>query len=381
MNKIYLDNAATTATAPEVIDLLCESLKQDYGNPSSIHTIGRQARAKLNAAREFVAEFINASSAAEVVFLSSATEANNTVFNICNFDLIITSPSEHSSVIEAAKQSRKLIKWLNLDSEGFISLDELEETIKANPERKILVSIMHGNSEIGTIQDLQAIGEICSKYENVAFHSDCVQTLTKVPIDVQDMKLDFICASAHKIHGPKGVGMLYINKAKKQLLTKNSLIFGGGQENYHRAGTENTNGVTAFIEAMKLNADQAEREKVKAMWLDLYQALSKLPGFVLNGAQDFSKRVPGNLNVAFKGSKFLSEQMVLQLDLKGICASSGSACTTQKRFQEASIESSYVLRACGIAEDIATRAVRLSVSRFNSTDEIKQAAEIFATIV
>lgn len=389
MNKIYFDNSATTPLAKEVLEVLIDSLKNSFANPSSIHGLGKSAKKKIEEARIFIANSINAEPN-EIFFLSGATEANNTVFKACNYDLIITSPSEHASVIEAAKASNKEIFWLNLDQEGYISLDELEsilaqnsntEEIRKQCHRKILVSIMHANSEIGTVQDIKAIGNLCEKYKAI-FHSDCVQSLGKLDLDVKDSKLDLISASAHKLHGPKGLGFIYIaNKLQESMLDK-ALLIGGGQERGFRSGTENVNSIIAFAKALEISLDPKKRNKVKELQKKLWMKLKNLKSVVLNGPQNLDDRLSSNLNLSFMDLKFNSEQLVLQLDLQGVCVSSGSACTSNnKNFADSFIESSYVLRACRINEDIAKRAIRISLSWMNDEAELEKLTEIITKLV
>jgi cysteine desulfurase len=392
MNKIYFDNSATTPLAAEVIEILIDSFKNTFANPSSVHQLGKSTKKKLEEARTFIAKSINAEPN-EIFFLSGATEANNTVLKTCDYDLIITSPSEHASIIEPAKASAKEIIWLNLDQEGYISLEELENILAknsklgildTNPEaaKKILVSIMHANNEIGTVQDLKAIGDLCEKYEAV-FHSDCVQSLGKLDIDVKNYKLDFISASAHKLHGPKGLGFIYIaGKLQDHILDK-ALIIGGGQERGFRSGTENVNAIIALAKALEISLDTEKRNKVKELQKKLWIKLKNLKSVVLNGPQDLEKRLSGNLNLSFMDLKFNSEQLVLQLDLRGICVSSGSACTSNNKNTEEDslIESSYVLRACLIDENVSRRAIRISLSWMNNEMELEKLTEIIKKLV
>jgi cysteine desulfurase len=390
MNKIYFDNSSTTALAAEVIEVLIDSFRDSFANPSSVHGLGRSAKKKIEEARTFIANSINAEPS-EIFFLSGATEANNTVFKTCNYDLIITSPSEHASVIEPAKASRQEIIWLNLDQEGYISLDELENILAQNSKagngvlqrspKKVLVSIMHANSEIGTVQDLKAIGNLCEKYKAI-FHSDCVQSLGKLDIDVKNYKLDLISASAHKLHGPKGLGFIYIaNKLQESMIDK-ALIAGGGQERGFRSGTENSNAIIAFAKALEISLNPEKRNRLKELQKKLWLQLKNLKSVVLNGPQDLERRLSGNLNLSFMDLKFNSEQLVLQLDLRGICVSSGSACTSNKKNTDDSlIESSYVLRACRIDEDIAKRAIRISLSWMNDEAELEKLTEIIKKLV
>jgi len=381
MKKIYFDNSATTPLAEELRDLILNSYLEDFANPSSIHSLGRAVKKKINAARSSIAAVLNAE-AEEIKFLSGATEANNTVFNLLNYDLIITSPSEHASVIEAAKASSKPIIWLNLNKEGYIDLAELEKHLSENQGKLILVSIMHANSEIATVQDLKSIGHLCKRYSAI-FHSDCVQSLSKLKIDVKDFNLDLVSASAHKIHGAKGVGFLYIKRAVERMHKFRPLIVGGGQEHDFRAGTENVTGIIAFAKALEISLRPENINKVKELRAKLWLGLKDLKGAVLNGPLDLEKRLINNLNISFMDLKYTSEQLVLQLDLKGVCVSSGSACTSNKKLssEESFIESSYVLRACRIDEEISRRAIRISLSWMNSEAELEKMIEIIKKLV
>jgi len=245
---------------------------------------------------------------------------------------------------------------------------------------------MHANSEIGTVQDIKAIGALCKLY-SAYFHSDCVQSLGKLDIDVKASNLDFISSSAHKIHGPKGIGFLYIRKARHKTFLDNALIVGGSQERGFRSGTENSSAIIAFATALKLMLDPNKQKKIKALQKQLWTELQKLPECILNGPQDLNKRLAGNLNLSFQSLKFTSEQLVLQLDLRGICVSSGSACTSNKKtftdtpLDDPYIESSYVLRACRIDEAIAKKAIRISLSWMNTEEELKKMTEIMEKLV
>lgn len=378
---IYFDNASTTPLAPQVIELLNELNKSSYANPSSIHSLGRQASKRLESARKSLAKIINAKPE-EIIFTSGATEANNTVFNIINCDLIITSPAEHASIIEPAKKSCKPIIWLNLDQEGFIDLEELQNHLKLNQGKKILVSIMHGNNEIGTINDIQAIAKLCDEYRDVIFHSDCVQSFAKHAIDVEASKIKLLTASAHKIHGPKGIGLLYINsKLDKEWFSEDALLFGGGQENDRRSGTENFIGILGFALAAELSNQAENKIKLAELYKYLFDKFKTIPGLVINGPQDLNKRVLGNLNFSLVDMKLLSEELVLQMDLQNVCISSGSACSSNRAAkEEPQLISSYVLRACGISESIAAKAARISISRLNSIEEIDQVCALVNNI-
>lgn len=381
--SIYLDNAATTPLFPEVIELLNDLNKNLYGNPSSLHSLGRKSKKELKKARQYIASTINAQEE-ELVFTASATEANNMVFKSLDYDLIITSPSEHPCVLEPAKATMIPIVWLNLDLEGFIDIKELEENLEKFKKKKILVSIMHGNNELGTVQNLEAIGKLKNKYPNFIFHSDCVQTYAKLDINVEKFNLDCISASAHKIHGPKGVGFLFM---KKHMLTeitlrRKALMIGGGQENEFRSGTENLTGIVAFAEAARINLEE-NKEEFLELWRETFRRLKELPGVVVHGPKDLNRRVPGNINLSFTEIRLNSEELVLQLDLKGIAISSGSACSSNKAVpsSEAGIMSSYVLRASRIDDELAKKAVRVSLSRLNEKSELEELIKITSSIL
>lgn len=381
--SIYLDNAATTPLFPKVIELLDRLNKDLYGNPSSLHSLGRKSKKELKKARQYIASTVKANEE-EIVFTASATEANNMVFKSLDYDLIITSPSEHPCVLEPAKATMIPIVWLNLDSEGFIDINELEENLEKFKMKKILVSIMHGNNEIGTVQNLEAIGKLKKKYPNFIFHSDCVQTYGKLDIDVEKFNLDCASASAHKIHGPKGVGFLYMKKQMLDEITlrRKALIIGGGQENENRSGTENLTGIIAFSEAARINLEESKEEFLD-LWKDAFKRLKDLPGVVVHGPKDLNRRVPGNINLSFTEITLNSEELVLQLDLAGLAVSSGSACSSNKAVpsSEAGILSSYVLRACRIEDEIAKKAIRVSFSRLSKKTELEEFIKIISGIL
>jgi cysteine desulfurase len=379
---IYLDNAATTPLLPELIDSIHELNKTLYANPSSLHSLGSKSKKELNSARKSLAESINANEK-EIIFTSGATEANNFVFKTLNYDLIITSPSEHPCVLEPAKYSGVPTIWLSLNEEGFIDFDELEQNLKNFPKKKILVSIMHVNNETGTIQDLKRIGALKTKYPNFIFHSDCVQSYGKLNIDVKEYNLDAISTSAHKLHGPKGIGFLFLKQEHFQEITlrHKSLLIGGGQENEIRSGTENLIGAISFAQAVKKNledTDLIERFKTNAAYF--HEQISQLHGAVIHGAKNLDHKIPGIINVSFTQLKLNSEELVLRLDLAGLAVSSGSACSSNKtpNNEIPSILSSYVLRSYRIKEELAKKAIRISISKLNSKDELDKALKIIA---
>lgn len=349
----------------EILSLINELNTGFYGNPSSLHSLGRKSRKALTEARSSISKILNADTE-EIIFTSGATEANNFIFAKLDYDLIITSPAEHASVIEAAKASGKAIIWLDLDQQGFIDIEELTRHLEVNYERKILLSLMHANNEIGTLQDLDAISQLKQKHPNLIWHSDCVQSFSKYPIDVKELNIDLISASAHKIHGPKGCGLLYI---RKQLKPSTGLITGGGQEFGLRSGTENLIGILAMTEAAKSLANKID--KLKTLHNYMQQELAKIDGLIINGPPG---RLLGNFNICLTHCRLKSEELVLQMDLAGVCISSGSACSSNKAAAE--ITSSYVLRACKIKEDIASKSVRVSLSILNNETEIDEFIKI-----
>jgi len=358
---IYFDNAATSKLAPEIEQSITIANRDLWANPNSIHSLGKEVRKHISAARELCAKSIGAESE-EIFFTSGATESNNTIFHIADYDLIITSPSEHPSVLETSKASKKEIIWLNLDQTGLIDLNELEANLSANTSKKILVSIMHVNNETGTTQDIHAIGQLCKQY-GAQFHSDCVQSWLKLDINVKDMRLDYVSVSAHKMHGPKGIGFLY--KSKHAQCRHQALLVGGGQESGLRSGTQNVTGILAMGKQVEIHTDNDQ-----LLRLDNYaRAELKKHGAIING----SNHAPGIINVAFLDLPFNSEQLVLQLDLAGFCVSSGSACSSLKG--EAGIISSYVLRSYQLDSQICDKSIRISLSRFNSKEEIDKLIE------
>ena len=361
---IYFDNAATTQVDPTLLQSWIELEQLYYANPSSLHQAGRKVAKQIKQARQELASFINASPE-EIIFTSGATESNNSIFAGFDYDLIITTTIEHPSVLEPVKQAAKPIEWLEVNQQGYISLEQLSQLLEKHKGKKILVSIMHANNEIGTIQDLIKIGELTSQYPEVIFHSDCAQSWGKHDIDVRTAKLDAISASGHKLHAPKGIGLLYLSQRVQSQFQ--SVFKGGGQEFDFRSGTENLSGIILFNQATKLMADAANKQYLKELTQYFYDSMKSNSGLVLNGP-DLSDRLLGNLNISFVDSKLNSEELVLQLDLAGIAVSSGSACSSNKR--ETGIISSYVLRACGLAETISSKAIRVSLSRFNNKIEI-----------
>jgi len=379
IKKIYLDNAATTIVAGEVKKAMLPYLGEHYGNASSIHTEGRYAREAIEKARKAIAGFINAKEK-EIIFTGSGTESNNTVLKgLASFsgrekNQIITSKIEHPSVIETCKFLEKEgfeIIYLGVDSNGLVNLEELEKKIT---QKTLLVSIMHANNEIGTIQDINKIGKIC-KNKEVLFHTDTVQTFGKIAIDVQADNIDFLSASAHKIYGPKGVGLLYIREGRRI----EPLLHGGGHEFNIRSSTENVAGIVGFGKAVELCREKMEKESRRISRLRDYliKELLMIPGTQLNGSA--SQRIYNNVNISFRGIE--GESMVLQLGMRGIATSTGSACSTKN------LEPSYVLSAIGLDHFTAHGSLRLTLGRnitkkdiLESVKNIQEVSEILRNI-
>ena len=361
--KIYADNAATTRPSKTAISVMTKALEEIYGNPSSLYSTGQAAREALEQAREDVAAVINAEPR-EILFTSGGSEADNQALRSAaaigkkNGKMhIISTAFEHHAILHTLDRLEKEgfeVTLLDVHEDGLVRLDELEDAIR---EDTCLVTIMFANNEIGTIQPIAEIGAICKKH-NVLFHTDAVQAMAHVPIDVKAMNIDMLSASGHKFHSPKGVGFLYCRKGVR--LT--NLIDGGAQERGKRAGTENVPGILGMAAALKEAAANMEQNAVhmSAMRDRLIAGLQQIPHSVLNG--DAVKRLPGNVNFCFEGIE--GESLLLLLDDKGICASSGSACTS------GSLDPSHVLLAIGRVHDVAHGSLRLSIGEDVTEEEI-----------
>ena len=352
--QIYADNAATTKMSEAAIEAMTDCVRNWYGNPSSLYTIGQKAKEKLEIAREEIAAVINASPR-EIIFTSGGSEADNQALLTAAINgkkqgktHIISSAFEHHAILHTLNKLEKNgfeITLLPVHENGIIRLDELEQAIR---EDTCLVTIMTANNEIGTIQPIAEIGEIC-RIHGVYFHTDSVQAVGHLPIDVQAQNIDMLSASAHKFHGPKGVGFLY---ARKGIVLQN-LIEGGAQERGKRAGTENLPGIMAMAAALKEAAANMEQNNAHLTEIRDYiiKGLSEIPHSALNG--DAKQRLPGNVNFSFEGIE--GEGILLLLDQKGISASSGSACTS------GALDPSHVLLAIGRIHDVAHGSLRLSI--------------------
>jgi len=361
--KVYLDNAATTRIHPEVLQAMLPVLENQFGNPSSIHAYGRETRSLIETARKNVAKLLNASPA-ELFFTSGGTEANNTAIRCGIKDLgiihAISSPLEHHAVShtleELAQNGTIRLSLVNIDKQGHIDLVHLENLLKDNP--RSFVSLMHANNETGTLTPIEKVGELCRKYDAV-FHSDTVQTMAHYRHDLSKLPVDFITCAAHKFHGPKGVGFLYINKRIKI----HPFITGGAQERNMRGGTENVYGIVGLAKALEIAYRDMDTDQAHIMELKNYmisQLQNEIPGVFFNG--DISE---GNLftvlNVSFPPSDS-TEMLLFNLDIAGIAASGGSACSSGSEI------GSHVLRAMQV--DPNRGAVRFSFSRFNNKEEI-----------
>lgn len=374
MSRIYADNAATTALSPEVLQDMMPYLTTVYGNPSSMYSIGSEAQKAVELARVDVAEAINALPR-EIFFTSGGSESDNWAIKGVARALkakgknhIITSAFEHHAVLhtcDALKKEGFEITLLDVHSDGLVRPEELEAAIK---DTTALVSIMYANNEIGTIQPIEELGAVCRRH-GVLFHTDAVQAMGNVPIDVKKQNIDLLSMTAHKLHGPKGCGALYIRQGVRPQI----LIDGGAQERGMRAGTENVAGIVGLASAVKrAKATMEQRtERLTRLRNRLIDSLSKIERSRLNG--DREKRLPGNINMCFEGIE--GEALLLRLDLMGICASSGSACTS------GSLDPSHVLLAIGLPHEIAHGSLRLSFSDETTEEDIDYIAKCVPQVV
>ncbi|MBV4439976.1 cysteine desulfurase NifS [Clostridium tyrobutyricum] len=360
--QIYMDYSATTFVKPEVLKEMIPYFTEYFGNPSSIYNIARKNKAVISKARQKVADVINARKD-EIFFTNGGSESDNWALKGAAFANrnkgrhIITTNIEHHAILNTAKYLEKQgfdVTYLNVDKDGFVNIDELKHAIR---EDTIIVSIMFANNEIGIIEPIQQIGKFL-KEKNILFHTDAVQAITHVPIDVKEMNIDLLSMSSHKFYGPKGMGALYIKKGTKI----DNLIHGGSQERDKRAGTENVPGIVGMSYAIELAARDMKIESERLMELrdKLIDGLLKIPESKLNGPR--TNRLPGNVNVSFKGVD--GEILLVVLDDIGIYASSGSACSA------GSIEPSHVLTSIGLERDMANSALRLTLGAETTEDEV-----------
>ena len=372
--EIYLDNAATTKMNDKVFEEMIPYLKDNYGNPSSAYKIGRDNKEIIENARKEVAEILNASPS-EIYFTSGGSEADNMALkgialgNIDKGKHIITSKIEHPAVLDTCKELEREgfeISYIGVNENGIVDLTELENKIRKDT---ILISIMLANNEIGTIQPIKKISKIAKK-NNILFHTDSVQAVGNIKIDVQDMNIDALSLSAHKFYGPKGIGVLYLRDGIKF----RKYLNGGHQERNRRAGTENVAGIVGLSKAMSLSYENLEENNKRIIELRNYfinEIKKNIKKIKING--DLENRLPGNINVSFE---FVEADNILhELDKRGIYISTGSACTA------GSIESSHVLKAIGVSDAMAHATIRISIGKDNTKEEIDYAIKCIVEIV
>ena len=374
MTTIYVDNAATTKTSRTAIEAMLPYMDKIYGNPSSLHSVGQAAADALRKAREEAAEVLGCEPN-EITFTSGGSEADNQALVSAaaigarkGKKHIISTAFEHHAILHTLKKLEKEgfeVTLLDVHENGMVSAQQVADAIR---EDTCLVSVMYANNEIGSIQPIAEIGAVC-KEKSVIFHTDAVQAVGHVHINVKEENIDMLSLSAHKFHGPKGVGLLYARKGVR--LT--NIIEGGAQERGKRAGTENIPGIVGMVAALKeANANiDANAEKVSALRDRLIEGLEKIPHSALNG--DRTKRLPGNVSFCFEGIE--GESLLLLLDAKGICASSGSACTS------GSLDPSHVLLAIGRPHEVAHGSLRLTLSEENTQEEVDYIIEETTKVV
>jgi cysteine desulfurase len=364
MNRIYFDNAATTALDKEVLDAMLPYMTEKFGNPSSIYSYGRESRMAIESARKSVAKLLNANPG-EIFFTSGGTESNNTAIAAAIRDLgckhIISSPVEHHAVLHTVEHydhsETVTTSHVNLYSNGHVNLEDLEEQLSSHKER-CLVTLMHANNEIGNILDIDAVGNLCKSY-NAIFHSDCVQTVGHYPLDLRKTPVHFISAAGHKFHGPKGIGILYVNDN----IHIKPFILGGGQERNMRAGTENLYGIVGFAKALEMAMANHESDSQYIQSLKSYmigELRKNINGVQFNGDQE-GRSLYTVLSAAFPKTE-KSEMILMNLDMNNICVSGGSACSSGADI------GSHVIRAINNNPNLVT--VRFSFSKHNTKEEI-----------
>ena len=371
---VYADNAATTCISKTALDAMMPYLTDYYGNPSSLYSFGQKAAEALQASRETVAKYLNASPK-EIYFTSGGSEADNqAIVSAARLGArkgkkhIISTQFEHHAVLHTLSRLEKEgfeVTLLDPHSDGVIRLEDVEKALR---EDTCLVTIMFANNEIGTVQPITEIGALCRE-RKVPFHTDAVQAAGHMPIDVQAMNIDMLSLSGHKFHAPKGVGVLY---AKKGIVLTN-IIDGGAQERGKRAGTENVAGIVALAAALKESCDHMEENTAKIIPMrdKLFRELAKIPHSKINGSLEH--HVPGTVNMCFEGIE--GESLLLMLDDQGICASSGSACTS------GSLDPSHVLLSIGLPHEVAHGSLRLSIGEYNTMEQIDHIIEVVPKVV
>lgn len=371
---IYLDNAATTKTAPEVVEAMLPYFTENYGNPSSVYTFASKNKEAITKQREIIADALGAK-ADEIYFTAGGSEADNWALKAAaeayasKGNHIITTKIEHHAILHTGdylKSKGFEVTYLDVDENGFVKLDELKKAIRPTT---ILISVMYANNEIGTIEPIKEIGEIAHEH-GILFHTDAVQAFGQVPIRVDECHIDMLSASGHKLNGPKGIGFLYIRKGVKI----RSFVHGGAQERKRRAGTENVPGIiglgTAVDRAVRTMKERTEKEILLRDHL-IERIQAEIPYSKLNG--DRTKRLPNNVNFSFRFIE--GESLLIMLDMKGICASSGSACTS------GSLDPSHVLLAIGLPHEIAHGSLRLTLSEETTIEDIDYVVDCLKEIV
>ncbi|MBQ6820353.1 MAG: cysteine desulfurase NifS [Clostridium sp.] len=374
MKNVYMDYAATTYVKPEVLEEMMPFFTEKYGNPSSFYGISRETKMVIDKARNRVANALNCDMN-EVYFTGGGSESDNwAIKGIASAhrkkgNHIITTKIEHHAVLHTCEYLEKQgyeVTYLNVDKEGFVDLEELKNAIT---DKTILVSIMFANNEIGTIQPIKEIGKICRE-RKVLFHTDAVQAVGNIPVDVKDMNIDLLSLAGHKIYGPKGIGALYIRKGVRI----DNLVHGGGQERSRRAGTENTASIVGLGKAIELATNNLEEHSKTLTTLrdKLIDGLLKVPHTRLNGPRG-EKRLPGNVNITFEFIE--GESILLSLDFEGVCASSGSACTS------GSLDPSHVLLAIGLPHELAHGSLRLTLGDASTEEDVNYVLEVVPPII
>lgn len=371
---VYADNAATTKVSQTALNAMLPFLTEEYGNPSSLYSFAQRAREALDEARETVAECIGAN-AKEIIFTSGGSEADNqAIVSAAKVGArrgkkhLISSKFEHHAVLHTLKRLEREgfeVTLLDVHEDGVVRLEDLRAAIR---EDTALVTIMFANNEIGTVQPVKEIGALCRE-KGIPFHTDAVQAAGHIHIDVDEMNIDMLSISGHKFHAPKGVGALYARKGNPLF----NIIEGGGQERGKRAGTENMPGIIAMAAALKESCDNidANAAKIIPMRDKLFTELGKVPHSKINGSLEH--HVPGTVNMCFEGIE--GESLLLMLDAKGICASSGSACTS------GSLDPSHVLLSLGLPHEVAHGSLRLSIGEYNSMEEIDYIIKVVPEVV
>ncbi len=376
MSRIYFDNAATTALDPEVLEAMMPFLTEKFGNPSSVYSYGRETKMAIENARKTVARILNASPG-EIFFTSGGTESSNTAIHAAINDLgckhIITSPIEHHATLHTvehmAKTGQAKLSFVKLTKDGHIDLQDLEELLKNN--EKSLVTLMHANNEVGNLLKIKAVGELCEKYGAI-FHSDTVQTVGHYPIDLKNIHVHFISAAGHKFHGPKGIGILYVNEN----IQIKPFINGGSQERNMRAGTENMYGIVGFAKALEIATQRYEQDSAYIKELKQYMAdrlVKEFPGVFFNGDVNGSSLYTV-LNVSFPKTE-KAEMLLFNLDMAGVCVSGGSACTSGAN------STSHVIKAICNGKSDSIVPIRFSFSRHNTKEEVDAVIEKLKDLV